>query len=676
MGKKLFVSINHINAADQGMGAQDQPFKSINHAAELAEPGDTIIVHEGIYRERINPVRSGEADNPIIYMAAPGENVYVRGSEVFIPPWEQVEEHPGVYMGALHCVPFGKAAYHGLLDDSVYCDNPYHLGFDRTTKARPVDVSEAKLPLTLGQVFVDGKPLVEVETYEQVKAALYTWIVSADGDSIYIHLPCALHEIKKYLIEISVRHAVFSPLKRQLMYIHVIGFIFEHCANHSPAWGKGRWAQAGMVSTRSGRYWRFENNEIRYAKCIGLDCGCEGGEEQMEFPGSGNDLIANLIKNEENGDAISDDFPGHHTIIDNHIHNNGHCGIAGIGHVGTKIIGNIIEKNNRTGYTSPWWEFAGIKFHFFYKGLIEGNLIRDNDAHGIWLDNNWKHSRVTRNVIVNNLWSGINIELGRGPLLIDNNIVAYTRQGSGVYGHDASDITIAHNLVYANYNFGVWFAYCSNRVKNEDGCWDIKTFNNMILGNRGGAIAYPMPWDCGGNNTSDNNLLMGAGEYLDEGSGPFPPLFQFTNKTHCGQFSDWCGAKVPMTKEVTLELFKRLAKEANINEADLPNEKFWHEHYWVTLQIWQELLGNDRNSRVTSTIKDGLQSRIISVSIKLDETVNTIRCKNLKGILLDFFGNETVPGNLKPGPFQNISKGQNNMILWPVRGIGSSFMLE
>jgi len=676
MGKEIFVSVNHANSTDQGMGTQDQPFMSINRAAEQAKPGDTIIVHEGVYRERVNPVRSGEVDNPITFMAAPGEKVYVRGSEVFAPVWEQVEGYPGVYKGALNYVPFGKEAYNGLLDDSVYCENPYHLGFDRTAKVRPISISEEKLPLTLGQVFIDGKPLVEAETYAQVNGTHYTWIVSADGDNIYINLPCAIYEIEKHLIEISVRHAVFSPLARQLMHIHIRGFIFEHCANHSPAWGKGGRAQAGMVSTRSGKYWRIENNVIRYAKCIGLDCGSEGGEENIEFPGSGNNLLARLIKSGENGDDMSGDLPGHHTIIDNHIYNNGHCGIAGIGHIGTKVIGNVIEKNNRTGYTSPWWEFAGIKFHFFYKGLIEGNLIRDNDAHGIWLDNNWRYSRVTRNVIVNNLWSGINMELGRGPMCIDNNIVAYTRQGSGIYGHDASDITVAHNLIYANYNFGVWFAYCSNRVKNEDGCWDIKTFNNMIMGNRGGAIAYPMPWECGGNNTSDSNLLMGAGEYLDEASGPFPPIFQFTNKTHCGQFGEWCGAKVPMTEEVTLELFKRLAREASIEEADLPNTELWHEHYCVTLKIWQELLGNDKNSRVTSTIKDGLQSRVVSVSIKLDEAVNSIHCREIPGISFDFYGNEFVSGEIKPGPFQNILEGQNHMILWPVQGIGSSFMLE
>ena len=38
--------------ADANPGSQDSPFRTIQHAAELAQPGDVITVHEGVYRER------------------------------------------------------------------------------------------------------------------------------------------------------------------------------------------------------------------------------------------------------------------------------------------------------------------------------------------------------------------------------------------------------------------------------------------------------------------------------------------------------------------------------------------------------------------------------------------------------------------------------------------------
>lgn len=65
---------HHVGAA--------HPLKTISAAAELAQPGDTIIVHEGIYREEVSPPRGGLSDDQrIVYAAAPGEKVVIKGSE-------------------------------------------------------------------------------------------------------------------------------------------------------------------------------------------------------------------------------------------------------------------------------------------------------------------------------------------------------------------------------------------------------------------------------------------------------------------------------------------------------------------------------------------------------------------------------------------------------------------
>ena len=76
---------------DSNSGNQSAPFKTISKAAEEAMPGDTITVYEGIYRERINPPRGGTSeDNRIVYRAAHGEKVAIKGSEV-ITGWENVQ---------------------------------------------------------------------------------------------------------------------------------------------------------------------------------------------------------------------------------------------------------------------------------------------------------------------------------------------------------------------------------------------------------------------------------------------------------------------------------------------------------------------------------------------------------------------------------------------------------
>ena len=83
----------HVSTAglDSNPGTRSKPFKTISRAAEVAQPGDTITVHEGIYRERVNPPRGGTSDDKrIVYRAADGEKVVIKGSEV-VKGWKKVD---------------------------------------------------------------------------------------------------------------------------------------------------------------------------------------------------------------------------------------------------------------------------------------------------------------------------------------------------------------------------------------------------------------------------------------------------------------------------------------------------------------------------------------------------------------------------------------------------------
>ena len=76
---------------DRASGTAEAPFLTINHAAALAVAGDTVVVHEGTYREWVDPKNSGwnEAAR-ITFEAAPGERVVIKGSEI-VEGWEKVE---------------------------------------------------------------------------------------------------------------------------------------------------------------------------------------------------------------------------------------------------------------------------------------------------------------------------------------------------------------------------------------------------------------------------------------------------------------------------------------------------------------------------------------------------------------------------------------------------------
>jgi alpha-N-arabinofuranosidase len=67
---------------DSNAGSADSPFLTLSAATRVAQPGDVITVHEGVYREYVNPLRGGNSEEDrIVYRAAPGENVSIKGSE-------------------------------------------------------------------------------------------------------------------------------------------------------------------------------------------------------------------------------------------------------------------------------------------------------------------------------------------------------------------------------------------------------------------------------------------------------------------------------------------------------------------------------------------------------------------------------------------------------------------
>ena len=77
--------------SDSNRGTRRSPLRTIQKGAELAQPGDVITVHDGVYRERVNPPRGGKSERmPIVYRAAPGEQVQIKGSEV-MKGWTNVQ---------------------------------------------------------------------------------------------------------------------------------------------------------------------------------------------------------------------------------------------------------------------------------------------------------------------------------------------------------------------------------------------------------------------------------------------------------------------------------------------------------------------------------------------------------------------------------------------------------
>lgn len=110
------VSPGGNDAAD---GSTATPLRTINRAAQLALPGDTVTVHGGVYREWVNPLNGGESDRKrILYRAADGEEVEVKGSEI-VTGWRRDKKNKRVWTIVLPNSFFGD---YNPFNDRLYGD--------------------------------------------------------------------------------------------------------------------------------------------------------------------------------------------------------------------------------------------------------------------------------------------------------------------------------------------------------------------------------------------------------------------------------------------------------------------------------------------------------------------------------------------------------------------------
>ena len=126
----LFAREYHVTTTgnDAAKGSIEAPLRTINRAAKLALPGDTITVHQGTYREWINPLSGGESDaKRILYRAAEGERVEIKGSET-VTGWKREKKNKQVWKLVLPNSFFGN--YNPFNDrlygDGLWSDKVHH----------------------------------------------------------------------------------------------------------------------------------------------------------------------------------------------------------------------------------------------------------------------------------------------------------------------------------------------------------------------------------------------------------------------------------------------------------------------------------------------------------------------------------------------------------------------
>ena len=396
------------NGAGNNLGTAESPFLTIQKAAEIAQPGDVITIHEGIYCERITPPRGGTSNEQrIVYRAAEGEHVEIKGSEI-IKGWKKFTDD--VWKVTIANSFFGD---YNPYKDIIHGDWFNDLGREHHT----------------GDVYLNGKSMWEMAILEQVLTPVpqkdnfdpigstFTWFCESDDENTYIYANFQGANPNEESVEVNVRQSCFYPEETGINYITISGFTMRHAATQ---WAPPTAEQIGLIGTNWSKGWIIENNIISDSRCSGITLGKHGDEYDNTSENSAEGYVETIHRALKRG--WSKENIGSHIIRNNEISNCEQTGICGsMGGVFSVIENNdfynIWTKRQFTGA-----EMGGVKIHASIDMLIKNNRFA-NCGRGLWLDWMAQGTRVSRNLFYNNTTDDIFVEVNHGPFLIENNIL-------------------------------------------------------------------------------------------------------------------------------------------------------------------------------------------------------------------------------------------------------------
>ena len=437
----------NILADPNGNGSCEQPFRFINDAAKVAQPGDEVLVFPGIYRESVDPVRGGTEDKPIVYRSVEPKKAVITGAEP-LSGWKNVQ-------GSVWTARVGNSLFP--------VRNPY-------TTLVSGDWFDAGHVAHLGDVYLNGKSMYEATDKSAVFSpkpspaswdrdfSVYVWYAEQDGNETVFTANFHGMDPNRENVEISVRKSCFYPEQEGVNYITLFGFTVCCAATQ---WAPPTAYQEGMIGPHWSKGWIIEDCEIFESKCSGISLG------KYYQPENDNKWLKEKIKDgtqterevicRAQREGWTREHIGHHTVRRCDIHDCGQTGIVGhLGCVFSVIEDNHIHHiNNKQNLAGA--EIGGIKLHAAIDTVLRRNHIH-HCTRGLWLDWQAQGTRVTQNLFHDNclpydylmnlrtigaVGEDIFVEVSHGPTLIDNNLLLSYRS----LKLPTQGVAVVHNLL-------------------------------------------------------------------------------------------------------------------------------------------------------------------------------------------------------------------------------------
>lgn len=484
----LFAREYHVSIGgnDAANGSVEKPLRTINRAAQLALPGDTVTVHQGTYREWIDPLNGGESNaRRILYRAAENEKVEVKGSEL-VTGWKREKKNKQVWKIVLPNRFFGN---YNPFNDRLYGD---WLWSDKIHHTADVYLNDVSLyeTFSLDKVYAPDT----LRTLRNPEGCTLVWFAEVDAENTTIYANFGSVDPNKEVTEVSVRPTCFYPTREGLDYITIRGFYFSQAATQ---WAAPTAEQIGMIATHWCKGWIIEDNVIKNSRANGITLGkerssghnLECNDKRLDGTLHYIEVIFNVLRKGWDKDHV-----GSHIVRNNVISDCEQTGICGsMGAAFSEIYGNhiynILVKQQFGGA-----EMAGIKLHGAIDTYIHHNRIHRSGNFGLWLDWMAQGARVSSNLIYDNLGQDLFIEVSHGPYVVDNNIFLSPHSlqentDGGVYLHNifSGNMNPLDDMRYTPYHLNHSTQIKGFRTITQG---DHRFYNNIFIGRNDQKVNY------------------------------------------------------------------------------------------------------------------------------------------------------------------------------------------
>lgn len=105
------AAVWHVSPKSLPPVPKDHQFRTIQEAANRTLPGDVVLIHSGVYREKVIITKSGTQEKPIRFEAAPGANVVVTGLDR-LTKWRKEETNVYSASWPYRFIPWSKTDAH------------------------------------------------------------------------------------------------------------------------------------------------------------------------------------------------------------------------------------------------------------------------------------------------------------------------------------------------------------------------------------------------------------------------------------------------------------------------------------------------------------------------------------------------------------------------------------